>query len=59
MSTRLRTADGKSYPTKEVFKGGVLDQAAFAKYGVPELSGSFAYAMLMANAAVCDLSLLC
>lgn len=52
MSTRLRTASGKSYPTAQVFVGGVLDKTALAKYGIPRLTGSFAYAMFMANAAV-------
>lgn len=52
MSTRLWTAGGKAYPTSEVFLGGVLDKTAFAKYGIPRLSGTFAYAMFMANAAV-------
>lgn len=52
MSTRLRTATGKAYPTAKVFVGGVLDKTAFAKFGVPRLTGSFAYAMFMANAAV-------
>lgn len=52
MSTRLRTASGKSYPTAQVFAGGVLDKTIFAKLGVPRLTGTFAYAMFMANAAV-------
>jgi hypothetical protein len=52
MSTRLRSEDGSAYPIEEVFTGGVLDQDSLAKYGVPRLSGSFAYAMFMANAAV-------
>ncbi|KAG5934869.1 hypothetical protein E4U59_005946 [Claviceps monticola] len=52
MSTRLRTADGKAYPTSKVFVGGILDKTAFAKYGIPRLTGSFAYAMFMANAAI-------
>lgn len=52
MSTRLRSADGSAYPITKVFSGGVLDQDALAKYGIPRLTGSFAYAMFMANAAV-------
>ncbi|KAG5949014.1 hypothetical protein E4U53_006076 [Claviceps sorghi] len=51
MSTRLRTAGGKAYPTSKVFVGGVLDKTAFARFGIPRLTGSFAYAMFMANAA--------
>ncbi|KAK4131015.1 OPT superfamily oligopeptide transporter [Trichocladium antarcticum] len=52
MSTRLRSADGSAYPITKVFSGGVLDQDALAKYGIPRLTGSFAYAMFMANAAI-------
>ena len=52
MSTRLLTAAGKKYPIASVFKGGILDHAALAKYGIPSLSGTFAYAMFMANAAI-------
>ncbi|KAI1858146.1 hypothetical protein JX265_010814 [Neoarthrinium moseri] len=52
MSTRLRTEDGSAYPITKVFSGGVLDQEAFATYGIPSLAGSFAYAMFMANAAI-------
>lgn len=52
MSTRLRAEDGTVYPSAKVFAGGVLDKAAFAQYGVPMLTGTFAYAMFMANAAI-------
>lgn len=52
MSTTLRSADGSSYPITKVFDGGVLNEGSLAKYGIPRLSGSFAYAMFMANAAV-------
>lgn len=52
MSTRLRSQDGSAYPTASVFVGGVLSQEALAKYGIPRLTGTFAYAMFMANAAV-------
>ncbi|KZZ94182.1 OPT oligopeptide transporter [Moelleriella libera RCEF 2490] len=52
MSTRLRTESGKPYPTAKVFVGGVLDKAALARYGLPKLTGSFAYAIFMANAAI-------
>ncbi|KAM0326628.1 hypothetical protein ACHAQA_006497 [Verticillium albo-atrum] len=51
MSTRLRSQDGTVYPVAEVFSGGLLNKEAFAKYGVPMLTGSFAYALFMANAA--------
>jgi hypothetical protein len=52
MSTQLRAENGTKYPVSEVFVGGVLDENALQKYGVPKLTGSFAYAMFMANAAV-------
>ncbi|KAF8860940.1 OPT superfamily oligopeptide transporter [Acephala macrosclerotiorum] len=52
MSTRLLSSDGSKYPIAKVFVGGKLDHAALATYGIPSLSGSFAYAMFMANAAI-------
>ncbi|KAK4155839.1 OPT oligopeptide transporter protein-domain-containing protein [Chaetomidium leptoderma] len=52
MSTRLRSEDGSAYPVDKVFVGGVLSQKALQEYGIPRLSGSFAYAMFMANAAI-------
>ncbi|KAL2135758.1 hypothetical protein VTI74DRAFT_7128 [Chaetomium olivicolor] len=52
MSTRLRTAEGGPYPIGKVFTGGVLNETALEEHGLPELSGSFAYALLMANAAI-------
>jgi len=52
MSTRLRSQDGSAYPVSSVFTGGVLNQTALETYGIPDLTGSFAYAMFMANAAV-------
>ncbi|KAM7190826.1 OPT oligopeptide transporter [Rhypophila sp. PSN 637] len=52
MATRLQKASGGPYPTKEVFVNGVLDKAAFEKHGAPDLAGTFAFAMFMANAAI-------
>ncbi|KAF6834649.1 oligopeptide transporter 7, partial [Colletotrichum plurivorum] len=52
MSTRLRSEDGSTYPIAKVFTAGVLNKDALAKYGIPRLTGSFAYAMFMANAAI-------
>lgn len=52
MSTELLMANGTSYPVSSVFPDGVLDKSALATYGVPRLTGTFAYAMFMANAAV-------
>jgi hypothetical protein len=54
MSTKLRSVDGGKYPIAKIFKNGILDQEALATYGPPRLTGSFAYAMFMANAAVGD-----
>ncbi|KAL2283928.1 hypothetical protein FJTKL_09680 [Diaporthe vaccinii] len=59
MSTTLRTDDGGKYPISEVFTGGVLNQTALAENGLPRLTGSFAYAMFMANAAIGALVLHC
>lgn len=56
MSTRLRAENGKAYPVAKVFVGGILDEVALKQYGVPRLTGAFAYAMLMANAGVRNLS---
>jgi len=53
MSTRLRTQRGGEYNVTSVFPGGILNHENLAEQGLPALSGSFAYAMLMANAAVC------
>ncbi|OLN93273.1 Oligopeptide transporter 1 [Colletotrichum chlorophyti] len=52
MSTRLRSQSGGTYPVAKVFTGGVLNREALAQYGIPRLTGSFAYAMFMANAAI-------
>ncbi|KAI4844996.1 peptide transporter [Aureobasidium sp. EXF-8845] len=52
MSTQLRAQSGKKYPISKVFVGGVLDEEALQKYGIPRLTGSFAYALFMANAAI-------
>lgn len=52
MSTRLLTDEGTAYPVAKVFRGGVLDETALAEYGIPRLTGAFAFAMFMANAAV-------
>ncbi|OOQ84620.1 oligopeptide transporter [Penicillium brasilianum] len=52
MSTKLLTENGTKYPISSVFPGGVLDTSALEKYGIPRLSGTFAFAMFMANAAI-------
>lgn len=52
MSTTLRSDDGDKYPISDVFTEGVLNQTALEENGLPRLTGTFAYSMLMANAAV-------
>ncbi|EPS26976.1 hypothetical protein PDE_01916 [Penicillium oxalicum 114-2] len=52
MSTRLLTEEGKAYPLAKIFPGGQLDESQLAKYGIPRLTGTFAFAMFMANAAI-------
>lgn len=52
MSTSLRMANGSAYPTAEVFSGGQLNETAMFEYGIPRLTGSFAFSMFMANAAI-------
>ncbi|CAG8214265.1 unnamed protein product [Penicillium olsonii] len=51
MSPILRTDSGKPYPSKSLFPSGRLDISMLEKYGIPRLSGTFAYGLLMANAA--------
>lgn len=57
MSTRLRSIDGTPYPVAKVFASGLLDESALAKYGPPRLTGSFVFALFIANAAVSILDL--
>ncbi|KAM5377925.1 hypothetical protein ACJZ2D_004829 [Fusarium nematophilum] len=52
MSTRLLLSNGTTYPVAEVFDGGVLNETALAEFGLPRLTGTFAFAMFMANAAI-------
>ncbi|KXS17440.1 hypothetical protein M427DRAFT_30558 [Gonapodya prolifera JEL478] len=52
MSTRLQSANGSAYPVATIFVDRAFDEAALARYGIPHQSGSFAYAMFMANAVV-------
>lgn len=57
MSTSLRQANGTVYPSADVFPNGNLDHDALETYGIPRMTGTFAYSMLMANAAVSNLRL--
>ncbi|OJJ78095.1 hypothetical protein ASPBRDRAFT_114757 [Aspergillus brasiliensis CBS 101740] len=59
MSTQLLLANGTSYPVSSVFPDGVLDKSALAEYGIPRLTGTFAFAMFMANAAIGALIMHC
>ncbi|QSZ32256.1 hypothetical protein DSL72_001830 [Monilinia vaccinii-corymbosi] len=52
MSTQLRSQSGSRYPIAKVFSDGILNNTALEEYGSPTLTGSFAYSMLMANAAI-------
>ncbi|KAJ6186425.1 hypothetical protein N7519_007726 [Penicillium mononematosum] len=52
MSTRLLTNNGTAYPLSDVFPGGILDEVALAEHGLPRITGTFAFAMFMANAAM-------
>ncbi|KAJ5598357.1 hypothetical protein N7537_008441 [Penicillium hordei] len=52
MSTRMLLSNGTAYPIESVFPGGVLDEAALLETGLPKITGSFAFAMFMANAAM-------
>ncbi|OQE43112.1 hypothetical protein PENCOP_c003G05068 [Penicillium coprophilum] len=52
MSTRMLMNNGTTYPVSEVFPNGVLNEAALVEHGLPRLTGTFAFAMFMANAAI-------
>ncbi|CAG7944889.1 unnamed protein product [Penicillium nalgiovense] len=52
MSTRLLTNNGTAYPLSDVFPSGILDEVALAEHGLPRITGTFAFAMFMANAAM-------
>ncbi|KAJ5676553.1 uncharacterized protein N7477_002186 [Penicillium maclennaniae] len=47
------------YPLGKIFPGGVLDKAALTEHGAPKLAGTFAYGMLMSNAAIGALIMHC
>lgn len=53
MSTRMLLPDGSKYPITKIFKGGILNAKALAEYGLPSITGTFAYGLLVGNAAVC------
>ncbi|WXC60224.1 hypothetical protein SNK03_006087 [Fusarium graminearum] len=59
MSTRLLMENGTTYPVAQVFEGGILNEERLLEFGLPRLTGTFAYAMFMANAAIGALILHC
>ncbi|UZP38789.1 hypothetical protein NXS19_006605 [Fusarium pseudograminearum] len=59
MSTRLLLENGTTYPVAQVFEGGILNEERLLEFGLPRLTGTFAYAMFMANAAIGALILHC
>ncbi|KAK7736156.1 hypothetical protein SLS53_007184 [Cytospora paraplurivora] len=52
MSTSLKMDNGSSYPITSVFNGGILNETRLYEYGIPRLTGTFAFAMFMANMAI-------
>lgn len=52
MASNLLMANGTTYPVKEVFPGGLLDKSVIEKYGLPQITGAFAFGLFTANAAV-------
>ncbi|KAH7323129.1 OPT oligopeptide transporter protein-domain-containing protein [Stachybotrys elegans] len=52
MSTRLLMENGTRYPVAEVFEGGILNEDRLLEVGIPRLTGTFAFALFMANAAI-------
>ena len=52
MSTHIFSDSGKTYDQTAVFVDGVLDKAKLAKYGYPNVAGTYAWGMLARNAAI-------
>ncbi|KAI2673277.1 hypothetical protein DTO006G1_9619 [Penicillium roqueforti] len=59
MASNLLMANGTTYPVKEVFPGGLLDKSVIEKYGLPQITGAFAFGLFTANAAIGALILHC
>ncbi|KAF4767263.1 hypothetical protein HAV15_009407 [Penicillium sp. str.  len=59
MATNLLMANGTEYPVRETFLGGLLDESVIEKHGLPQLTGSFAFGLFTANAAIGALILHC
>jgi len=52
LASNLRTADGGRYNSTAVFDNGILNRAALEEYGLPRLTGSYAWSLTVGNAAV-------
>lgn len=52
MASNLRTADGGRYQSNKIFINGILDRQALSTYGLPRLTGSYAWSLTVGNAAV-------
>ncbi|WVQ69693.1 uncharacterized protein L199_007913 [Kwoniella botswanensis] len=52
LSTSLRTADGGRYVSTKVFVDGVLDKQKLAEYGLPKVTSTYVWAMILGNAAI-------
>jgi hypothetical protein len=51
-ATSLRRDDGTRYSSTKVFDNGILNHEKLAAYGLPHLAGTYAWGMVLANAAV-------
>ncbi|WOO80304.1 Oligopeptide transporter 5 [Vanrija pseudolonga] len=52
MSTSLRTAAGGRYNSSAVFINGILDEAKLESVGLPQLAGTYTWALMIGNAAI-------
>ncbi|ODN96491.1 hypothetical protein L198_04205 [Cryptococcus wingfieldii CBS 7118] len=52
LSTTLHTASGGTYPTAKVFVNGILDESALERYGLPKLSGTYVWAMVVNSLSI-------
>lgn len=52
MSTSIFADNGKRYNQSAVFVGGILDKSKLEEVGYPNVTGTYAWGMLMRNAAI-------
>ncbi|WVF65583.1 hypothetical protein IAT40_000313 [Kwoniella sp. CBS 6097] len=52
LSTSLRTAEGGKYVSTKVFVNGILDETKLAQYGLPKVTSTYVWAMIIGNAAI-------